>query len=175
MECRPSLAPHLSSAGHNVIRHSRSHGYDIRFNPSDHLAWEACISQLRPDTIVNLVAATNVDQCERNPQAAFDANVGPLLALKRAKSSLGEFPHIVHISTDQVFDGPGPPAEEYVRPCNVYGLSKLSAELVIAITQPLFFEQFFGLSYAKDRISFTDWIIKSIKSSNGLYCSKTFF
>ena len=62
-----SLAPHLSSAGHNVIRHSRSHGYDIRFNLSDHLAWEACISQLRPDTIVNLVVATNVDQCERNP------------------------------------------------------------------------------------------------------------
>ena len=58
-----------------------------------------------------------------------------------------------------------PSHEENVRPCNVYGLSKLSAELVIADhAATIFRTNFFGLSYAKDRISFTDWIIKSIKS-----------
>ena len=160
-----SLAPYLRSAGHTVIRQSRSDGYDIKFNPLNHQAWAACLKQLQPDTIVNLVAATNVDQCEQNPQLAFDANTGPLLALKHASYSVDRRPHIVHVSTDQLYDGIGPHTEDNVRPCNIYGLSKLAAELaIIGYPATVFRTNFFGLSHAKGRSSFSDWIIESIRA-----------
>jgi len=77
-----SLAPLLKSAGHNVVRQSRCDGYDIKLDLLCQQDWEDCLNQLQPETIVNLVAATNVDNCEEDPQLAFDANVGPLLTLK---------------------------------------------------------------------------------------------
>lgn len=161
-----SLAPFLRSLGHTVIRQSRSDGYEIKFDPLDHLAWETCLKQLQPDSVVNLAAATNVDQCEENPQWAFDANVGPLLALKRAASSADIYPHIVHISTDQLYDGTGPHSEDNVRPSNVYALSKLAAEFVVTgCPTTILRTNFFGLSRAQGRSSFSDWIVKSIKTN----------
>jgi dTDP-4-dehydrorhamnose reductase len=160
-----SLSLYLKSAGHIVIRQSRADGYDIKLNPLNHQAWGECLNQLQPDTVVNLTAATNVDQCEQNPQWAFDANIGPLLALKRASSSADRCPHIVHISTDQLYDGKGPHMEGNVHPCNVYALSKFAAELaIIGYPATVFRTNFFGLSRAQGRPSFSDWIIKSIKT-----------
>lgn len=161
-----SLAPFLQSLGHTVIRQSRSDGYDIKLDPLDHLAWESCLKQLHPDSIVNLAAATNVDQCEENPRWAFDANIGPLLALQRATFSANIYPHIVHISTDQVYDGTGPHAEDNVMPSNVYALSKFAAELVVTgCPTTIFRTNFFGLSRAQGRSSFSDWIVESIKTN----------
>lgn len=161
-----SLAPFLRSLGHTVIRQSRSDGYDIKLNPLDHLAWESCLKQLQPDSVVNLAAATNVDQCEENPRWAFDANIGPLLALQRATSLIGIYPHIIHISTDQLYDGTGPHSEDNVSPSNVYALSKYAAELVImGYPATIFRTNFFGLSHAQGRCSFSDWIIESIKAN----------
>lgn len=171
-----SLGPHLKSEGHTVIRQSRSDGYDIKLNPLNHQDWMDCLKQLQPDVVVNLAAATNVDQCEQNPQLAFDANIGPLLALKRACSSADRFPHIVHISTDQLYDGLGPHIEDKVQPCNVYALSKLTAELaIIGQHATIFRTNFFGLSHAQGRSSFSDWIIKSIKSRQRIVLLKDVF
>ena len=160
-----SLAPYLQSAGHIVFRQSRSDGYDIKMNPLNDQAWAEYLNELQPGTIVNLAAATNVDQCEQNPQWAFDANVGPLLALKRASSFADRCPHIVQISTDQLYDGTALHSEANVRPSNVYALSKFAAELaIIGYPATILRTNFFGLSRAKARPSFSDWIIESIKT-----------
>lgn len=161
-----SLAPRLEAAGHIVFQQSRSDGYGIKLDLLSHQAWIDCLGKVQPEVIVNLAAATNVDQCERNPQWAFDANIGPLLALVRASCSTKIRPHIVHISTDQLYDGKGPHSEAHVRPCNVYALSKFAAELVIKeYPATIIRTNFFGLSHAQERPSFSDWIIKSIKSN----------
>lgn len=160
-----SLVPYLKSAGHIVIRQSRSDGYDIKLDPLNHLAWAECLNELQPETIVNLVAATDVDKCEGNPQWAFDANIGPILALRRASWSTDTRPHIMHISTDQLYDGRGPHLESNVHPCNVYALSKFAAEMaIIGYPATVFRTNFFGMSHAQERASFTDWIIESIKA-----------
>lgn len=171
-----SLAPKLQAAGHTIFRQSRTDGYDIKLDLLSHQAWVDCLTELQPETVVNLAAATNVDQCELNPQWAFEANIGPLLALRRASSSTDIRPHIVHISTDQLYDGLGPHSEKYVRPCNVYSLSKLGAELAIKdYPATIFRTNFFGLSHAHGRPSFSDWIIDSIKSKKKITLFKDVF
>jgi dTDP-4-dehydrorhamnose reductase len=160
-----SLCPRLEAAGHVVMRQSREGGLDLQFNPSDAQAWHSVLSDQRPETVVNLAAATDVDRCETNPQWAYDANVGPVMAFVRAAYDCRQRPHLVHISSDQVYDGAGPHREDTARPCNVYALSKLTAELAIRdYPSTVLRTNFFGASRSPDRRSFSDWIVDSLRT-----------
>ncbi|MGY8903664.1 MAG: dTDP-4-dehydrorhamnose reductase [Burkholderiales bacterium] len=91
------------------------------------------LSHLRPDVVVNAAAYTNVDHAEINPQAAHAVNARGCEALASAVQELGA--HLVHFSTDYVFDGAGEkPWQEsdLCRPLNAYGRSKLAGEQAIA-------------------------------------------
>jgi dTDP-4-dehydrorhamnose reductase len=171
-----SLAPKLQAVGHTVFRQSRADGYDIKLDLVSHQSWIDCLVRLQPETIVNLAAATNVDQCELNPHWAFEANIEPLLALERAACSINIKPHIVHISTDQVYDKAGPHSEAHVSPCNVYALSKLGAELAIkGYPATVLRTNFFGKSRAHGKPSFSDWIIESVKAKKKITLFKDVF
>ncbi|NKB55243.1 MAG: sugar nucleotide-binding protein [Alphaproteobacteria bacterium] len=81
-----------------------------------------------PDIIVNLAALTDVDDCESDESFARHLNVTLCKnladwALKRSAAT-----RIVHISTDQVYSGPGPHMEEHPQPINVYARTKLAGE-----------------------------------------------
>jgi dTDP-4-dehydrorhamnose reductase len=94
---------------------------------------EQAVATFAPEAIVNAAAMTNVDACERDPDHAFLVNglgVRHLaVAGERARA------HIVHISTDYVFDGESSrPYDEWdaVSPVNEYGRSKLAGERELA-------------------------------------------
>lgn len=159
-----SLCPKLKSAGYEVVRQSRVKGFELCFDPSDEHAWHSVLHDVRPEVVVNLAAATDVDRCEDNPQWAYDANVKPLLSLLQASSLSGVQPYIVHISTDQVYDGEGPHCEKLVRPCNVYALSKMAGELALCkYHSAVLRTNFFGASRSSSRRSFSDWIVNSLR------------
>jgi dTDP-4-dehydrorhamnose reductase len=161
-----SLCPRLEAAGHYLLRQSRGGGFDLRFDPSDGQAWRSVLSKQRLDAVVNLAAATDVDRCEREPQWAYDANVGPVLAFEQAARDVGVRPHLVHISSDHVYDGAGPHEEDSARPCNVYALSKLAAELATREhPSTVLRTNFFGASRAPERRSFSDWIVGSLRAA----------
>lgn len=142
---------------------------DLQFDPRDSQAWESVLVRERPDVIVNLAAATDVNHCEARPQWAYDANVGPVIGLRRAAGKCGQDPHLVHISTDQIYDGEGPHREDAVRPCNVYGLSKLAGELVAReIPSTVLRTNFFGASQTPARRSFSDWIVGSLRANRSI-------
>src|SRR5262249_39668229 len=69
-----ALVPGLRDRGHAVVPCARSSG-DIVADLSDRAAAAAAVERSRPDVVVNLAAKTNVDHCERDPQAAYLANV----------------------------------------------------------------------------------------------------
>jgi len=164
-----SLAPILRKAGYYVIRQSRSNGYDLQFDLLSADDWTMALSQSKPDVVINLAAATKVDLCEKDPQLAFLGNVAPLLGFIQASAQHDTKPHLLHISTDQVYDGSGPHSEGNVQPCNVYALSKHCAELVLSgYPSTIFRTNFFGLSRAPTRLSFSDWIIKSVISRSSI-------
>ncbi|MBV8952140.1 MAG: dTDP-4-dehydrorhamnose reductase [Actinobacteria bacterium] len=94
---------------------------------------EQVVAELVPDAIVNCAAMTDVDRCEREPDVAFAINATGARHLAVAARRAGA--HLVHVSTDYVFDGTaGRPYDEWdaVRPISEYGRSKLGGELEVA-------------------------------------------
>jgi dTDP-4-dehydrorhamnose reductase len=86
-----------------------------------------------PDIVVNAAAYTAVDQAEQEPEIAFAVNGAGAGAVAEVTRALG-IP-IIHLSTDNVFDGNKESAyveEDLVGPGNVYGASKLAGEQALA-------------------------------------------
>ncbi len=118
------------------------------------------LNETRPDFVVNLNAVTNVDLCEENPDLAYSGNVKTTISL--AKNIDKDKTHLIHISTDQVYDGKGPHIELYPRPLNVYAKTKYQSELEARkVNATVLRTNFVGKSIAEARKSFTDWLIES--------------
>jgi dTDP-4-dehydrorhamnose reductase len=87
------------------------------------------ITSWRPDAVINGAAWTAVDACEGDPARAYGANA---LAVRWvAEACAAARAHLVHVSTDYVFDGAlARPYHEWDRtnPQSVYGASKLGGE-----------------------------------------------
>ena len=71
---------------------------------------EAALRELRPDAVLHAGAATDVDGCERDPEAAWRVNVGGTEQVARACAAVGA--RLVAVSTDYVFDGEAGPYSE---------------------------------------------------------------
>lgn len=87
------------------------------------------VAAVKPDVVINAAAYTAVDKAESEPKLAERANgEGPGHLAEAAKR---QGAHLLHISTDFVFDGsqshPYAP-EAAVRPLGIYGESKLEGE-----------------------------------------------
>ncbi len=87
------------------------------------------IAGWEPDVVIQAAAMTDVDGCERNPDAAFRVNAlgtrNVALACQHAGAAM------LYVSTDYVFDGTkGEPYNEWdtPNPLSVYGASKLAGE-----------------------------------------------
>jgi len=87
----------------------------------------------RPEVVVNCVALTDVDRCEREPGAARQLNAALPGALAREAAAGGA--RLIHFSTDYVFDGAlrRPYREDDApNPLSVYGATKLDGDRAIA-------------------------------------------
>lgn len=86
------------------------------------------IKEIDPDTVINTAAMTNVDACETDHEGCDKLNVDAVRYLVRACNATGT--HLIHISTDFIFDGThGPLSEnEIPKPLSYYGWSKYKGE-----------------------------------------------
>ncbi len=91
-----------------------------------------------PDCIINTAATTNVDACELEPESATLINVTSVQymvgALEELQYKRKDYqPHLIHLSTDFIFDGShGPLTEdEEPNPLSHYARTKLEAENII--------------------------------------------
>ena len=94
---------------------------------------EQVVATFGPNAVVNAAAMTNVDGCERDPERAFAVNALGLRHLAIAAARVHA--HVVHISTDYVFEGGRDrPYDEWdaVAPLSEYGRSKLGGERELA-------------------------------------------
>jgi len=133
---------------------------------------ERIIRTLRPETVINCAAYTDVDGCETNLETAMQVNGEGVAHLAMASREIGA--RLVHVSTDYVFDGgKGSPyvEDDATCPLGVYGESKLAGELnaafnpdhLIVRTQWLyglhgknFVETMLRLAGEKDELSVVD-------------------
>jgi len=93
----------------------------------------AALEDGRPNVVINCAAFHRVDNCEDGPQEALRVNALGALNVARTCATLDAL--CVHVSTDYVFGGHGhgPYTEDDLpSPVNVYGVSKLAGEHLVA-------------------------------------------
>ena len=101
---------------------------------TDAKAVDSRITAAVPEVVVHLAAFTKVNECERDPIAAFRVNAEGTRNVARAAAACGA--RLIYMSTDYVFDGQAKaPYQEpdAVMPLNVYGRSKLEGERQAAV------------------------------------------
>ncbi len=104
------------------------HDYDT-LNIANEQTVEQFCTEIQPDILINCAAYTAVDKAENDIDAAFEINTKAMEILAKASAKFNF--HLVHISTDYVFDGQHclPYKEtDSVCPQGVYGKSKLEGE-----------------------------------------------
>jgi len=89
------------------------------------------IKHIQPDFIINTAAMTQVDDCENNKEACDLLNVDVVKWLSEIAKEINA--HVIHISTDFIFDGVKGNYKETdtPNPISYYGLSKLKSEQVL--------------------------------------------
>ena len=87
--------------------------------------------KIQPDFIINTAAMTNVDACENDREGCYDLNVIAVQYLTAVCSEINA--HLIHISTDFIFDGEkGSYTEEDIpNPLSYYGETKLISEQLL--------------------------------------------
>lgn len=88
----------------------------------------------RPDVVIHTAAITNVDHCESNKDLCWQVNVKAVEYLVKACQQIHA--HLIHLSTDFVFDGKNGPyhEEDNAKPLSYYGKSKLASEEIVRLS-----------------------------------------
>lgn len=89
------------------------------------------IDVIKPHYIINSAAMTNVDQCEKEKEQCNLINIEAVKFLVEAAKKYNS--HLIHISTDFIFDGEEGlyKEDDKPNPINHYGWSKLKSEELI--------------------------------------------
>ncbi|WP_165312544.1 dTDP-4-dehydrorhamnose reductase family protein [Vibrio ziniensis] len=155
------LSGFLKSQGYDVFKIARkSIDADYNINVSDNNLLQATLLKIRPDYIINLVAVTSVDECEKNIPLAYKMHVELNDNLKRYCKKHGT--RVLHISTDHFYEGNNS-TEAELYPQNVYGLTKLMGERAFFECDSVILRvNFFGKSQTEGRSSITDAMLTKV-------------
>lgn len=125
----PTVQLIATARGKSVIAIPNGNFFTLDITDSNAVA--ELLSTTRPDVVINTAAMTQVDQCEVDREACWKHNVTAVENLVQA-CEVNRI-HLVHVSTDFVFDGSHGPLDESAQPnpVNYYGESKLAAEMIV--------------------------------------------
>ncbi len=124
------------------------------------------ISDFSPDYIINAAAFTNVDKSESERETAWNINVKAVEYMAEGARNCDA--HIIHISSDYIFDGvKGQYAEgDKPNPVGYYGRTKLAGENALKISNALYTILRTNVLYGvitKGRLDFVRWVVESIR------------
>ena len=157
------LVPYLIDQGREVLVAGRNHASGRKIDLQDEAATLAVVLSISPDVVLNLVGMTDVERCESHPKEAWQANVRSAENIANASSAIGV--HLVHLSTDQVYDSSPACAEANACPGNHYAITKYAGELAaLSAGASVLRTNFFGISPHATRRSLTDWIFAALKA-----------
>ncbi len=130
----------LGNSKHSILASGQG---DCRIlNLPDNVSYRSCnvtneedvakiCNDFQPEAVIHTAAMTNVDECELNPEQCHVQNVIATQNVIRASEMVGA--HLIHLSTDFIFDGSSGPYSEMDKPnpISIYGQSKLDAETLV--------------------------------------------
>jgi len=148
----------LFASGPGADRYPHQQGYEYHsLDIKDRNQVFQIIETLKPDVLINTAAMTNVDACELNQKECDELNVQAVKHLSEACKLHNV--HLIHLSTDFIFDGTHGPVteEETPNPLSYYGHSKLKGEEIIKAS---------GCKYAILRTVLVYGIVNDMSRSN---------
>ena len=155
------------SRGENRLQNKIGYTYyNIDITNEEELS--GLVTKIRPHFIINTAAMTNVDACEtqRKKCDLINVNTVALLADLCRKNSI----HLIHISTDFIFDGQKKgyyTEKDKPNPLSYYGLSKLRSENIILSADInytiLRTVLVYGSVDSNDRSNIVLWVKKSLE------------
>lgn len=121
-----------------------------------------------PDVIINTAAYTNVDKSETERELAWKINVKGVEYLAEASRVIDS--HLIHISTDYIFDGKNGPYNEndIPNPLGYYGRTKLASENALKISGIRYTILRTNVLYGTAKYSrpdFVKWVVESLKNN----------
>lgn len=119
-----------TSKGENRISDEKGYTY-LSLDITNAEQISEIFDEFQPDIVVNTAAMTNVDACENNKKQCWDLNVNAVSYLITESEKINA--HLIHLSTDFIFDGENGPytEDDDPNPLSYYGESKYQAELLI--------------------------------------------
>lgn len=119
-----------TSRGANRVSNQKGYQYQS-LDITNQQEINAVFDVFKPDAVINTAAMTNVDACEDNKTLCWDLNVNAVKHMIAAAEKHNS--HLIHLSTDFVFDGEAGPYKEtdQPNPLSYYGESKYEAEKLL--------------------------------------------
>ena len=127
--------------GMNVLATSKGADRSVNFNLNNYTYLSlditnndqvsTIINKFKPDVVFNTAAMTDVDLCEELRQECDEINIMAVSFLADSCHLVNA--HLIHISTDFIFDGKNGPyfEDDLPNPLSYYGISKLKSEKVL--------------------------------------------
>ena len=136
---------------------------------SNELTVQSIIREIRPQLVLHCAAMANLDECEREPDRAHLINtvLPKWIAAECAKDGI----HLIHISTDAVFDGQKTEKyneEDTPNPLSVYARTKFEGEFAVKEVCPsalIARVNFYGFSIGGKR-SLAEFFLNNLLSNN---------
>ena len=131
-----------------------------------------------PDFIIHTAAFTNVDLSEKFREEAWKINVKGVECIGEAARAIDA--HIIHISTDYIFDGRNGPYDENATPDPIgyYGRTKLASENTLRISGTFFSILRTNVLYGivpNSRPDFVRWVVSSLRTKQEIRIVKDQF
>ena len=156
------LLPYLRDRGHEPVAASRNSANGIEIDLYHRASTFEVMHAINPDVVINLVGLTDIERCESYPKEAWQANVQSAQNIAFASHGIGA--HLIHLSTDQVYDNPTPCLEDMVCPGNCYAITKHAGELAAMQAGACILRtNFFGVTLHAHRRSLTDWLLSALE------------
>ncbi len=160
-----------TSRGKNRLASEKGYFFES-MDLTDQRKTEEVIAKHRPDVMIHTAAMTQVDDCERQRDLCWKLNVttvGNLIRICEVQDI-----HLVHLSTDFVFDGAkGPYREDDLpHPQSVYAESKLASEQLLQASKIkwtiLRTILLYGVAESTKRSNIVLWIKSSLEQGKAI-------
>lgn len=168
---KPDIELLATSKGANRVSNQEGYQYQS-LDITNQQKINAVFDAFKPDTVINTAAMTNVDACEDNKELCWDLNVNAVKYMIVAAEKHNS--HLIHLSTDFVFDGEAGPYKEtdQPNPLSYYGKSKYEAEKLLqasnikwAIARTIIV---YGIAENMSRSNIVLWAKEALEKGNPL-------
>lgn len=171
LKAEPEVELIATARGKNRLKETAGYQY-FSMDISNTEEVNQVITETKPEVIIHGAAMTQVDDCEKEQEKCWELNVTAVEHMVNAANKVGA--HLVHVSTDFIFDGEAGPYDEQAQPnpVNYYGESKLAAEKLIiekakswAIARTVLV---YGIAEDMSRSNIVLWVKKSLEDGKAI-------